>query len=76
MTCHPFQSRRNLSKRQDKIDATEAHGENLPMRYRIHCGGSNHTIRCGRLGLAAEIRNTRPEWIERVAITEAKEAET
>lgn len=62
-----IQSRKNLSKTYDRQMWQEGQIEVLPFRYRLHYNdGGTRNVKAGRLGLIAEIRESRPIRIERI----------
>lgn len=66
MTCHPRQSRRNLSRTQDRAMSQEAKDENLPLRYRLYTQEGAYNIRCGGASLVREIQEQKPYRVERL----------
>lgn len=62
----PDKRRNQFPARQDRIIAAETHKEMLPMRYALQYLDGVQSIRCGRLGLIAAIKETRPIRIERI----------
>lgn len=59
-------SRRNLEKTSARREWQQAHSEDHPMHYRLHCQDGAYNLRCDKITLLAEIRETKPFMIERI----------
>lgn len=59
-------SRRNLTHTHDREIWEQARSEKHPMRYRLHCQDGAYNLKCDRITLLAEIRESKPYMIERI----------
>ena len=59
-------SRRNLTHTHDREIWEQARSEKHPMRYRLYCQDGAYNLRCDRITLLAEMRETKPYRIERI----------
>ena len=64
---HAAKSRRNLTHTQDRQVWLQARSENHPMRYRLHCKDGAYNLRCDRITLLAELRESKPFMIKRIS---------
>lgn len=64
---HAAKSRRNLAHTSDRGVWEQARNETHPMRYRLYCLDGAYNLRCDRVTLLAEIRESKPYKIERLA---------
>lgn len=59
-------ARRNLAQTEHRQMWRQAHSEDHPLRYRLHCKDGAYNIRGDKITLLAEIRESKPFRIERL----------
>ena len=60
-------SRRNLTHTHDREIWEQARSEKHPMRYRLHCQDVVYNLKCDKITLLAEMMESKPHRIERIA---------
>ena len=64
---HAAKARRNLARTYDRKIWQQARSEKHPMRYRLHCKDRAYNLKCDRITLLAEMMESKPHRIERIA---------